>query len=68
MTGLAMGSYLLTLDPAGIAVAGQTAAAYVGGYGLTLNWSASPGPNAIASANPMFRRTLARRRLRLPRR
>ena len=52
IAGLTPGQYLITLDPAGTGVQGQTVASYLGQPGLTVNWSVSPGLSPLASARP----------------
>jgi hypothetical protein len=50
--GLDPGQYMITLDPAGAGVQGQTVASYLGNSGLTVNWSVAPGLSPLASAKP----------------
>ncbi len=50
--GLAPGEYLITLDPAGTGVQGQTVVSYLGKPGLTVNWSVAAGLSPLASAQP----------------
>jgi hypothetical protein len=59
VSGLDPGQYLITLDPAGSGVQGQTVAGYLGEVGLTVNWSVESGTSPLASAQPGIRLTSA---------
>ena len=50
--GLSSGVYLITLDPKGTNLTGQTVVSNLNDNGLTVNWAASPGRQAIATAQP----------------
>jgi hypothetical protein len=52
INGLTPGQYLITLDPAGTGVQGQTVASYLSQPGLTVNWSVAPGLSPLAYAHP----------------
>ncbi len=57
--GLDPGQYLITLDPAGSGVQGQTVVGYLGESGLTVNWSVGSGIGPLASARPGIQLTSA---------
>jgi len=50
--GLNSGLYYITLDPKGTNLTGQTVVSNLNDNGLTVNWAASPGRQAIAIAQP----------------
>ena len=50
--GLNSGRYYITLDPKGTNLTGQTVESNLNDNGLTVNWAASPGRQAIATAQP----------------
>lgn len=50
--GLSSGVYFITLDPKGTNLTGQTVESNLNGSGLTVNWAASPGRQAVAAAQP----------------
>ncbi|MGA8568391.1 MAG: carboxypeptidase-like regulatory domain-containing protein [Candidatus Binataceae bacterium] len=50
--GLSSGVYFITLDPKGTNLTGQTVVSNLNDNGLTVNWAASPGRQAIAMAQP----------------
>jgi hypothetical protein len=50
--GLNSGLYNITLDPKGTNLTGQTVVSNLNGNGLTVNWAAAPGRQAIATAQP----------------
>jgi hypothetical protein len=50
--GLNSGLYYITLDPKGTNLTGQSVVSNLNDNGLTVNWAASPGRQAIATAQP----------------
>ncbi len=59
IAGLNPGLYYITLDPKGTNLTGQTVVSNLNDNGLTVNWAAAPGRQAIAMAQPGIQRSSA---------